>query len=127
MEHPRRRHRSTRTLAGRTRDILAHRFPAAFKGRGESKTPLKIGIDRDILAAMPELGDRRIVLALQDYTFGPTYLSNLHAGAPRIGLDGAPAGEVSAEEAAHAEDRMRLFKPRAPAAPSKAEDKGATQ
>ena len=44
--------------------------------------------------------------ALGDYTSGPTYLRACVAGAPRIGLDGKPCGEVSEQQAAHAKARL---------------------
>ncbi|GAB4071708.1 ProQ/FinO family protein [Ancylobacter sonchi] len=89
------------------RDILAERFPRCFMPKGEPKLPLKIGIYNDIKAAAPDIGGRRLFLALRDYTTGGTYLAAMREGADRIGLDGWPDGKVSAEQAADAQRRLR--------------------
>jgi ProP effector len=46
---------------------------------------------------------RELGLALSRYCGADGYLRALKAGAPRIGLDGQPAGEVDLVDAAHAE------------------------
>ena len=81
--------------------LLAERWPRAFAIRKSKRRPLKVGIHVDVLAALDgamtaaELGD-----ALGDYTKSSGYIRRItRAGAERIGLDGAPAGEVSPEEA----------------------------
>ena len=85
------------------RALLAAHFPACFVPKGApTKQPLKIGIYRDIRARLPELAARRLTAALNDYTKGAKYWTALVEGAVRIDLDGNPAGEVSADEAAHA-------------------------
>ncbi len=87
---------------------LSQRWPRAFAVRQSQRRPLKIGIHVDMLAALDgamtaaELGD-----ALDGYVKSSGYLRRLtRAGAERIGLDGAPAGEVTPEEANQA--RMTL-------------------
>ena len=96
-------------LARAVRALLHERFPDCFAGQGEEKPPLKIGIDRDILGAFPELGRRQLEVALLDYAHGPTYARNVIAGASRIGLNGEGCGYVTATEAAYAAGRMRAL------------------
>jgi ProP effector len=81
--------------------LLAERWPRAFAIRESKRRPLKVGIHGDLLAALDgamtaaELGD-----ALGDYTKSSGYIRRItRAGAERIDLDGAPAGEVTPEEA----------------------------
>jgi ProP effector len=56
------------------------------------------------------------------YCGSPRYLIVLQEGAVRIGLDGEPVGTVTAEEAAHAQQRLteRLKPKPSPATPEKA-------
>lgn len=97
--------KSTRSAAA-TRALLVARYPACFADKGREKRPLRLGVHNLIMADLPEIGLKRLTAALGDYTAGPTYLRNVVAGATRIGLDGAAAGEVSAAEAEHAALRL---------------------
>ena len=97
---------------------LCARFPACFDLT--NPRPLKLKIHKDLLAlyaaelVFPEtttkpqratarwvLG-RRIKHAVARYCAKPAYLRASIEGAPRMALDGSPAGEVNAREAAHA-------------------------
>jgi ProP effector len=80
---------------------LVEAHPATFFLVGADRRPLKIGIHRD-LAAAKTLSARQLKRALVRYTGSLGYLSNMREGAPRIGLDGQPAGAVTAEEELHA-------------------------
>ena len=75
--------------------LLCERFPQTFSRRAPK--PLKVGVYADVLAA---LGDtvqlRDLKSALGAYTSNARYLRALTGGAPRIGLDGKPAGEAVA-------------------------------
>lgn len=104
-----RRERRLALHAQRVREILCDRFPLAFRAKGASKPPLKIGIGRDVQLAMPEPPPTALAAALRDYASGPTYCRNLVAGAQRIGLEGEPSGHVTHAEAKQAEFRMQLF------------------
>jgi sRNA-binding protein len=86
---------------------LAECFPQTF-GREKHlpPPPLKVGIAADILARCPELDRRVLSVALAYFTRRAAYLQSMVAGAARIDLDGNPAGEVSAESAAHAAARL---------------------
>ena len=94
-----------RTRNATLRDIFREHFPRAFAGKGEPKTPLAIGIGNELALALPEINFKHLTLALKDYCDGPTYLRNCVEGAARIGLDGQPRGEVSANDARYAADR----------------------
>ena len=84
---------------------LCERFPQTFSRH--SPRPLKVGVYADALAA---LGDtvqlRDLKSALGAYTSNARYLRALTTGAPRIGLDGKPAGTVTPEEEAVAKKRL---------------------
>jgi ProP effector len=88
------------------RKLLAKRFPQCFKAFGQPKLPLKIGIDRDIIAAAPELRYRNILYAIADYTSGSSYLRTLIEGAARIDLNGDAAGIVTAAQEHYAQGRL---------------------
>jgi ProP effector len=75
-------------------------YPEAFFPRGLAVKPLKVGISNDIPAELPA---RKFLSA---YTSHPRYLVALQAGAARIDLTGAPAGDVTEEQAAHAVERL---------------------
>ncbi|WP_189521110.1 ProQ/FinO family protein [Mesorhizobium sp. M1B.F.Ca.ET.045.04.1.1] len=88
------------------RERLAKLFPSAFSRKGEpAKRPLKIGIDKDVLAAVKDIPRRVIKLAISDYCTGPKYAKAMVEGAVRIDLDGNPAGVVSAHSEAYARAR----------------------
>ena len=82
---------------------LAEWFPQTFVlEKYLPHRPLKIGICPDILARCPVLTRRELGTVLGVYASRVMYLQSLVAGAIRIDLDGNPAGEVSAADAAHA-------------------------
>ncbi|RWC99811.1 MAG: hypothetical protein EOS58_31700 [Mesorhizobium sp.] len=88
------------------REQLAKRFPAAFKRKGEpEKRPLKIGIDKDVLALVKDIPRKVVKLAISDYCSGPKYAKAMVEGVDRIDLDGNPAGTVSAASEAYARAR----------------------
>lgn len=92
----------------KTRELLVETFPGAFKGFKEPKPPLKVGIYLDIKRVLPELSNKALSAALADYTGGPSYLKQVKAGAPRIDLEGKPAGEVLPSQAAYAKERKAI-------------------
>jgi ProP effector len=89
--------------------LLVEKFPAAFSEAGERR-PLKIGLANDLLAR----GINRQVTArgLHSYCNAYRYLVALQDGAVRIGLDGEPAGVVTADEAANAQQRLAKKAPK---------------
>jgi ProP effector len=78
-------------------------YPDVFSR--DNVRPLKIGIQEDLIAD-EKLARNRIKRALASYVRNPHYLRSLVAGADRVGLDGQPAGQVSEEEAAHAQAKL---------------------
>jgi hypothetical protein len=84
--------------AALVRERLIREFPLCFKPSGE-KTPLKIGIDRDIAAVMPEISKNDIGLALKSYCWEKSYRQAVVEGAMRVDLDGVATGLVTAQEA----------------------------
>ena len=85
--------------------MLIERFPQCFVLARDRKRPLKIGIHRDLTAAIPEVPPQRLRAALGWYAGSWAYLKNMTAGAVRIDLNGRTAGEVTAEEATAAAER----------------------
>ncbi|HWZ08222.1 MAG TPA: ProQ/FINO family protein, partial [Bradyrhizobium sp.] len=63
------------------------------------KKPLKVGIDKDILAADPELDAEIVKLVLRIYVTHETYRKVMIEGARRVDLDGNPAGFVTKSQA----------------------------
>lgn len=119
------KHAKRQRIARATRELLATAFPDCFAPAGAEKRPLALGVHDAVLAALPEIGRRRLAEALADYTSGPTYLRHVVEGAERIGLDGAPAGLVRASEAAHAALRLAALESWAAARTSAGEAKAA--
>jgi len=89
-----------------TRELLAISFPKCFAGKGEQKWPIKIGIDRDIKAAMPELSRNQIRRALGDYCGGPTYHRAILTKCGRVDLQGKYAGIVREHDVTFAQARL---------------------
>jgi sRNA-binding protein len=90
---------SWKAAATATLQIIMARFPHAF---AKADAPLRIGIHRDVCAAMPELSEKDVGRAFKFHTSKTRYLRCCTEGSRRIGLNAEPAGTVSATEAAHA-------------------------
>jgi ProP effector len=82
-----------------TRRALLNRWPNCFKGYTRPKLPLKVGIDKDILAADPELDTEIVKLVLRIYVSHENYREVMIEGAGRVDLDGNPAGVVTKSQA----------------------------
>src|SRR5262245_14924710 len=96
---------------------LVRHFPAAFRIDGPRK-PLKIRIKDDL--ALRGISRDVIKRGLGRYCSNYCYLVAMQEGAVRIGLDGEPAGTVTADEAAHA--RQQLAERLKPTKPPHAKD-----
>lgn len=105
-----------RKIVERDRAALVLAFPEAFSKAGgiNPKRPLKIGIDRDVIArgvigldGQP-MSLKRIRRAIHDYTVGPRYARGLLGFDDRIDLEGEPAGQVSAQARQRAEARLQM-------------------
>jgi ProP effector len=98
---------SRRAAAGAAIALLAEQFPRAFALYELRRKPLKVGIDADIARVVNgAIKPHELSAALKLYTGNRGYLRNLRAGAARIDVDGNSAGVVTAEEAAHAAERL---------------------
>jgi ProP effector len=109
--------------------LLAERWPRCFFIYERRRRPLKIGIHLDILATLDSaVTEIELGTALACYVANRCYRLAMTAGAPRIDLDGNPAGEVTAEQAetarkqllAAAEKRQRREAARKASAPKPA-------
>jgi ProP effector len=82
--------------------MFGQRFPSAFGEDGSSDKPLKIGIDKELFAAFPDIPRGHIKKALSHHTLRYVYLLSLARGLYRRDLDGSKVEKVSAEHAAFA-------------------------
>jgi ProP effector len=83
--------------------LLAETFPRCFFVYEGRRRPLKLGIHKDILAAVDgALTPLELGKALGAYCSNRVYLSHTRKGAWRLDLDGNPAGGVTADDEAHA-------------------------
>lgn len=89
------------------RDELVRRFPGTFKGYGQPKPPLQIGIRAEIMIAWPEATKADLDLALTDYCSGSTYLRSFIVGARRVRIDGTEGDEITETDIKNAQDRLR--------------------
>jgi ProP effector len=89
-----------------TRRALLNRWPNCFKGYIRPKLPLKVGIDKDILAADPELNPEIVKIVLGIYADHLSYHEAMIEGAARVDLNGNPAGVVTDNEARWAANRL---------------------
>jgi len=92
---------------------LQDRYPVAFPLEHARVRPLKVDIRLDILAAHPELTPQALKKMLAIWCGRPTYQKALMRGGPRVDLHGDPAGEVTPEQMAHAQERLKVLSERA--------------
>jgi ProP effector len=79
--------------------LLAERWPQAFAVHEFRRKPLKVGIHLDMMSAINGTVTRsELGRALACYVNNPVYLARCREGAKRIGLDGEPAGSITAEQ-----------------------------
>ena len=69
--------------------------------------PLAIGIDKQILARLPELDRKAMRTALGIHTGSLRYLRAMEKATVRFDLDGAPGAEVTDTHRAHAKDTLQ--------------------
>lgn len=103
---------------------LQRHFPKTFPKNPAPKLPLKIGIHQELLAKAKEIGleEAAITDAVKTWCRGTRYWASIVEGAPRVDLEGNPAGEVTARDAAQARSlearRKQPRKPKPEAAPA---------
>jgi ProP effector len=93
---------------------LAERWPKCFAVDEKRRQPLKVGIAEEARALLPDI-DVSTALAL--YTRSTSYMKALVAGAVRIGLNGEPAGTVTAGHETFARRELAKRETKQPAAP----------
>jgi ProP effector len=64
--------------------------------------PLAIGIDKQLMARLPDLQRKPLRIALGIHTHSLRYLKASEKAATRVDLDGQPAGEITPEQRLHA-------------------------
>ncbi len=102
---------NTHGLEAEMLPVLVKTFPNAFFTPDRRSRPLRVGIFHELDAALPpEIIRARLKLYLGIYTRQPSYLRELTPGAVRIGLNGSPAGRVSAKEAASAAAHLQTLR-----------------
>jgi hypothetical protein len=84
--------------AMKMQETLAERFPDCFQVSGP-RLPLKVGVDRDVINAAPDLNEGEIKWAIKLYVRDPAYLQAMVEGVDRVDLDGSPSGTVTRNEA----------------------------
>lgn len=72
-----------------------------------NNSPLAIGIDKQVLAQLPELEKKALRLAMRSHTISTRYLKEMEKATQRLNLDGTPAGEVTDENRQHAAELLR--------------------
>jgi sRNA-binding protein len=95
----------TRIDARAVWDRAQERFPGV-----RPRVALAVGCGPELLHFFRDvcgLSSRQARFALRWWFGGVAYLRACKAGATRFNLDGSTAGQVTAEEAAHAADRLR--------------------
>lgn len=91
--------------------FLRKQYPALFAG---DPKPLKIGIHKDLMERHPEVDAPGLKRALTLYCRSFRYKRKLVAAAVRVDLDRNPSGEVTAEQAARAQEQLAARKQLAP-------------
>ncbi|MCB5188927.1 ProQ/FinO family protein [Methylobacillus caricis] len=96
---------------------LQKHFPKTFPKNPAPKLPLKIGIYQDLIAKSKEIGldEATITEAIKTWCRGTRYWASIVENAPRIDLEGNPAGQVTARDASLARSlEARRKQPRKP-------------
>lgn len=69
--------------------------------------PLAIGVDKQLLAARPELDRKALRLALRNHTASVRYLKAMEKATQRFDLDGNAVADVAEEHRTHATEMLR--------------------
>ena len=87
---------------------LFARWPQVFGGAPGELKPLKHGLEEDLAVHLPEVAPAVIEQALTRWerVRAVAYLRAIAGGGPRYDLEGQPCGEVTAEEAEAAQQRL---------------------
>jgi sRNA-binding protein len=88
---------------------LAERFPVFRPQPWERHQPLKVGVDKDIIASGFEIDPLELGKALRFYCGRPMYQEALARGGPRYTLQGEPVGEVTTDQVHGAKKLVERF------------------
>ncbi|WP_066567497.1 ProQ/FINO family protein [Snodgrassella sp. CFCC 13594] len=80
--------------------------------------PLAVGIDQDLMAALPQFDSTLIARVLANHCRRPRYIKSLARGGKRFDLNNRFKGEVTAEEQAIAQQHPAMQPAAKPATPS---------
>ncbi|WP_153109014.1 ProQ/FINO family protein [Propionivibrio limicola] len=69
--------------------------------------PLAIGIDKQLIAKLPEVNRKQLRVALSMHTNSLRYLKTLEKATHRLDLEGNPAEEITEEHRKHATEVLR--------------------
>jgi len=69
--------------------------------------PLAIGVDKQLLAARPDIDRKVLRLALRTHTASVRYLKAVEKGAQRFDLEGNAVADLAEEHRTHAADTLR--------------------
>lgn len=84
--------------------LLMDAYPDVFNR--DNIRPLKIGIQEDLVAD-EKVAKNKIKRALASYVRSLGYIRSIREGVERIDINGQAAGQVTAEEALHAKNKLR--------------------
>ena len=90
----------------RMKNLVLETLAASFKVFRECQ-PLAIGIHKSIKERLPDLDTQQLKATMRMHTASTRYLKVLSQADTRFDLDGAPAGEVTAEQRQQALDTLR--------------------
>lgn len=82
--------------------VFEEKFPAFREGM-----PLAIGIDKQLLAQIPDLERKVLRIALRIHTNSLRYMKAVAKAAARCNLDGSTADALTDEHRAHAQETLR--------------------
>lgn len=69
--------------------------------------PLAIGVDKQLIAVLPDIERKTLRLALRSHTHSLRYLKAMEKATQRFDLEGAAVAEVTDEHRAHATETLR--------------------
>lgn len=90
----------------RSRNALLDTLGASFKVFKDCQ-PLALGIHKAVKERLPGINGQELRAAMRIHTASTRYLKALSQASTRFDLDGAPSGEVTAEQRQQASDTLR--------------------
>jgi len=84
--------------------LLMDAYPKVFNR--DNVRPLKIGIQEDLIAD-EKVAKNKIKRALASYVRSLSYIRSIREGVERVDINGDASGQVTADEALHAKNKLR--------------------